>query len=635
MVNQEESDAPLEIFGVHRRESEPPTFDADIEAVLRSWPPTEQEATKARLLGRLSSETEPIVFERAVELLVEPSPLREALGLALLDGLIERAAPSSDVRAGYVAASALAGAAALLLPEDRQGRRLTMALLLRDAPSDVDTTWAQAAVQAAGTAYAHWRETTLREALLQSLQNLQSHPAAGQDAVVELAHGALLDALAAGDRATLEMHLAEAETGFASAALAEEDRVDAELMKRVVATIRAFDLGGDLNQVKANAESALEQWRERGLYANPGSVSPVARRATEALWGRLISRLPELAGLTDSPVWTRGAEAVELLVDALEAATAISGEGDVQFQAEKLVLPRIEGSFARNLGQRQMLAAVLAEEDLSEQQKAAISTLLQRAEVASEPDGETVASVLGAEVASIEEKLGSEAFEAFRRKAEPLLARRSPEARDAQWLEVFDATLTALDGAPDFSSDRRQEISNLIADLLNFLKRCIQARLDFGGGLLRYLGDPDAKENQMADHLRSHLEDSAGWTVESEVPEEGAGGRIDLKVVMGADRFVIECKRNHSSTSRTSVGQYLAQTERYLGVSLRVAALAILDLSSKDGGVAPALDNSVWVTDTPTLPDRPGSSRKIVCFVVPGNRAATPSLIGRGAAKEV
>ena len=259
--------------------------------------------------------------------------------------------------------------------------------------------------------------------------------------------------------------------------------------------------------------------------------------------------------------------------------------------------------------------------------------LLQRTTAASQPDGETIANVLGAEVRTLEEQLGTEAFDSFRKKAEPLLVKQSHESRDAQWLEVYETTLAGLEGAPDFSSDRRQEISDLVADLLTFLKRCLQARLGFGNGVLRYLGDPDAKESQMVDHLRSHLEDSADWTVEAEVPEEGAGGRIDLKVLMGADRFVIECKRDHSPTSQTSVGQYLAQTERYLGVSLRVAALAILDLTPKDSGVAPTLDNSVWVAETPIHPDRPGPARRIVCLVVPGNRAATPSQVGRKAAR--
>lgn len=135
----------------------------------------------------------------------------------------------------------------------------------------------------------------------------------------------------------------------------------------------------------------------------------------------------------------------------------------------------------------------------------------------------------------------------------------------------------------------------------------------------------------MADHLRSHLEDVADWAVDSEVPDEDLGGRIDLRVAMGADRFVIECKRDASPVSKETVGEYLAQTERYLGISLRVAAPVVLDLTPKDTRPAPTLDSCAWVSEISPPAHKSGSPRKVACFVVPGNRAVTPSQAGRKA----
>ncbi len=633
-MSPEELEGLPEIFGVHQRNSDRLPLDTVLAGLIEDWPPSDSDAVKADLLDAVKTEQEPVVFEPAVEILVGSKDLRQLLGVDLVDALIQRATPSDRPREGYMAAIALTGLATILLPDDLEGRRLNAAVLLRDAPVDVDVAWAQAAVQVAGLAYAHW-DDSLRESLRTALERLAKHPEAGSDAEAEQAYTALFDAVAATDRAKLESALETAETRFAAVARVDEERIDARLMTQVVSVIRSFGFGGDPASIEATAKDALQLWRERGMYGRPEALPRIARQAAEAAWGRLVDALAQTAGFLDAPIWVRGADAVGLLVDAVETAAAVPMAPGNREGAQGIVVPRIEDSLARNMWQRRMVAAVLDEEGLGGEQNDIALELLENASGAADSTiSDSILDVLGEDAEPLRTALGAEGFKKFCEKAQLRLNARSPQNRDGQWIETYNSILASLQESPDFDSDRRQRISDLIGDLLSFLKRCIQAQLNFGSGHLKYLGDPEAKEGEMADHLRSYLEDIAEWSVSSEVPEEGAGGRVDLRVAMGADRFVIECKRDGSPVTQESVGKYLAQTERYLGASLRIAALVILDLTPKNAGAAPSLDNSAWVSEVPPPSGRPGAPRKVVCFVVPGNRAATPSEIGRGAARK-
>jgi hypothetical protein len=63
-------------------------------------------------------------------------------------------------------------------------------------------------------------------------------------------------------------------------------------------------------------------------------------------------------------------------------------------------------------------------------------------------------------------------------------------------------------------------------------------------------------------------------------------------------------------------------------VSLRVSALAILDLSDKSKGHARGLDDSVDVHPIEAQ-DENTTTRHVVTVIVPGNREKTPSEVGK------
>lgn len=609
------------------------TVDTTVEALLERWPPGDPEAARSWLLELLEHGNEPMAFERSVGLLLNHQGARGLLGDALVDVMLRRAAPRDDPREAYMAAVALEALVSLLLESDAGSRRLDAAVLLRDAHVGADVAWAQAAARMAGLAYAHWNDHTLRAALKQSLDTLGAHDVAGGDAAVERAHVQLLDALDAPDREALQARLRDAEQQFVDVAAAEADRIDADLMANVLQAVRGFGLGGDVDGIAASSARAQEMLRERALYGRPEALPALSRRGAEAAWARLVDTLAELAPPLDTALWTNGARTVNLLLEAIEASAAVRVAPGQSGDVTAAVVPRIDATLVRNLAHRQMLASVIEREEIEPQRRDAALTLLERV---SDPPGdagpdEALAALLGADLDTFEETLGPEIVARVRERATMLLPARV-KARDVQWHEAYEQILDDLAEAPDFAGGHAGPLRSLIADMLDFVSYCSRYQLNFGGEILKYLGEANAHESRMADHLTSWLETVGGWSVSSEVPNEGSGGRVDVRVALGADRFIIECKRDKMPAAKGTVDPFLAQADRYLGTSLRVGGVAILDLSPKNVGPVRGLDTSAWVAEVPAA-DPAGPSRKIVCLVIPGNRGATPAVVGKNTSK--
>jgi hypothetical protein len=445
--------------------------------------------------------------------------------------------------------------------------------------------------------------------------------------MVERGHVAVVDALEAEEPDQLWRQLEVAERRFGEAAETEDERMDATFMAAIVRALRSFGLGGSADVAASAAAEAREALRERGLYGRPEALPILSRRASEAAWMRLVDRLEQLAPELDQPLWVRGAEVVNLLLEAIELSRAVRLAPGAELDVSAAVVPRIEAPLVRNLDQRRMLAQVLAREQLPDKRRQAAAELLER--VGEIPKGggpeDPLEAVLGADEAG----RAAQMFDAgtLGRLRSAIFVR---PARDAQWTERYDRILGDLDGSPDFASELRVQIEALIADLLDFLSLCLRYELKFASGSLAYLGKPNAVEQQMADHLVMFLE--RNWTVHTEVRHEGGGGRVDVRVALGPDRFIIECKRDQQPAAAGALDPYLAQADRYLATSLRIAGLAVLDLSDKKTGAVRGLDQSVWVADMPPA-DPAAPTRKIISLIVPGNRPSTPSAVGKATAR--
>jgi hypothetical protein len=609
------------------------TLDQDVGVVLAGWPGADHAASAAWVLDAVATCRDPSAFEQIVEMLAEHGHVSDDLGVRLVDALLARARPAQDSASAYVAAVAVEDAAARLLAEDLDGRRLDLVTRLRDgAAADTDAAWAQAVARTAGLLYAHWRDASLRGPLRAVVHQLGAHPEAGGDAGTEDAHIALLDALEATELEAAHDGLADAERRFSDLATEDEERVDAAFYASVVRAVRAFGLGGDPSVVAEAAASARDIGSERALYGRSDALPLFSRRSAEAMWGRLTETLATLSNDLDEPVWIHGARTVSLMAEAIQASRCVSVAPGRAGSADPIVIPRIESRLARGLEQRRILELVLLRDEIAPELRDEASALLTSVSVPPKADGpeDALENVIGADTAQqIADAIGPEAAQRLR---DQLAQASRGRERDSQWHGTYKSLLASLDGHPDFVAPHRVKLEAIVADLLDFYTFCTRYQLNFADGLLAYLGKADAKEAAMADHLVMYLQ-MAGWSVQSEVPNEGSGGRVDVRVSLNAsDRFVIECKRDKQPVAATTIDPYLAQTDRYLTTSVRIGALAILDLSDKSTGSVRGLDTSVWINDVPAA-DPVGPARKVVTVVVPGNRAATPSTVGKATAR--
>lgn len=610
-----------------------PALDQEVEVVLSTWPDGDHAPSAGWILDAVARCSDPSAFEAIVELLAAHGDVRDDLGVPLIDALLARARPAQDPVSACVAAIALEDTAARLLAEDVDGRRLDLVTRLRDgAGADTDAAWAQVVARTAGLLYAHWRDASLRGPLRAAVRELGAHPEVGGDATMEDAHIAVLDALEATELSAALDGLAEAERQLSNLAAEDEERVDAAFFAAVVRTVRAFGLGGDGAVVADAAARARDIGSERALFGRSDAIPVFSRRSTEAMWGRLTDTLATLSTDLDEPVWIHGARTVSLMAQAIQASRSVAVAPVRTGSADLIVVPRIESRLARGLEQRRILDQVLRRHAIASELRDEAAALLARVNDLSNADGpeDALANVIGADTArQIAEAIGPEATQHLRHQLAQ--ASRGRE-RDSQWHGIYASLLVGLEGHPDFDGLHRINIEAVVADLLDFYTLCTRYELNFADGLLAYLGKPDAKEAAMADHLVMYLQ-TAGWSVQSEVPHEGSGGRVDVRVNFGtADRFVIECKRDTQPVAATTIDPYLAQTDRYLTTSLRIGALAVLDLTDKRTGPVRGLDTSVWINDVPAA-DPVGPARKVVTVVIPGNRAATPSAVGKATSR--
>lgn len=522
----------------------------------------------------------------------------------------------------------------LLLTADPHGLRLDFALAIRDATVDTDAAWALAAARCAGLADAHWDEPTLRSALRHGLRVLSDHPDAAIDARIESAHCDVLDGLSADTHSDLLDRLDTAADRFVAAAAAEEGRPDALLMASCLRGLLAFARGAPHATVAAFGAEAEGCLRERALYGIPAAIEPASRRVQEAAWAQLVDSLVEAQRVRTTTWWGDSAAAAKSLVEAIRASRTVRAAPAAGPRACAVVTPAITAGLVDRLEHRRLLAAAIEQATLPDDLAADATALLESAEteLAQPLLSDAVTNALGADLAH---RLRDRLEETEMAELDRAVASASTPApsRDAQWQEAYARALDSIGDAPDLTGPHGPTIRRIIANLIDFVAQRLTFSLASHGGALAYLGKSNALEREMADDLAVFLRFYCGHEVDVEVPNEGDGGRVDVRVRVGEDRFVIECKRLPKVNDDALQGP-LAQTGRYLHVSLRIAALAVLDLSDKSTGHSRGLDSSV---DAHRLPAVDGTTidRYAICIVIPGNRGSTPSVVGRDSARKI
>lgn len=599
-----------------------------LQALVDAYARDPASADPDAIAEAIKRDDDPLGFEQAIETLLAVSgPIEEQTRATIFGALLARSAPTSDPRRAYGAAVAMEAALQLALVDETGAMRLNFVASIRDAPADSDAAWALAASRCLGLAHTHFAEPSLRAVLRNTLRVLTEHPDAATDAAVELARAQMTDAFEADTIDGMIAGLDTAAANLAAVAQVEEGRTDAILLVNCLLGLVAFARNAPAETVAAHAAHARGALHERALYGWPSAVPVAFRRAEEALWWELVDALASAQEARHLPHWGDSARAARALADAARAsrtvrvAPAARGPRDI-------VAPALAAGIAERHAHHATLAAAIEQRALPDEVSTEVAALLK--DIDTEPNErglDGIGDVLGADlVQRMQRVLDAEDFSLM---AEAIRVAGPPRRqRDAQWNEVFDQVLEGLAEAPDLAGAHREEIHAVVAGLIDFVSMCLTHELGYQGGALAYLAEPDAKEARLSDHLHGWLTANAGLPVDREVPNQGFGGRTDVRVVIGSgDRFVVECKRERSITDQTIQG-HLAQIGRYTGVSLRVSGLAILDLSDKSKGHVRGLDASVGVHRiAPSAHEV--AARHVIILVVPGNRKATPSEVNQ------
>jgi hypothetical protein len=597
--------APAELGG--------PDADAVVAALAQAWAEGREEWPLEIALGILREASDPIGFEGSVLEIAQAPEFADALGNQLGEVLVARAGRRDNEQQAYIAGAALQHAVAALSADGTEPLlRLRVVELIANLGPGEDGPFAIDAARAAGAAHDAWAEDALRAGLRHGLEQLSAHDFAAEDALVELAHARLLVALDAGAESEVLGGLADAEAMFNAVLERDSERVDARLHAAALRAVRAVAQGGSADVVKQSTAIARDCIAERSAYGGEESRGPLSRRGAEAHWWALCELLDQVAPQLSTDVWLNAGQVLPLMLEALELSRSQQITPFGAASLEKVIAPTIEAPFVRSSHARAQLARLLEEDatELSSEQREIALALLRDADPAP-PKGaspeEALEALIGADAAAtLETTLGPEFYERL----------------------IMDE----LENSPDYVGDTKNRLNELVGVLIDFVASRIDVERSGAQGRFAYLTKPDAKEDEMARDLVEHLQARFGTLVQTEVRGIGTG-RIDVLVKWGIDEFVIECKRDANPVPARTLDPYLTQTQLYLGTRTRIAGLAVLDLADKSTGPRRTLESSVWVVVREGA-DETESDRHIVCLLIPGNSAATPSQVGKNEAAE-
>ncbi|MEQ1716029.1 MAG: hypothetical protein ABL907_08610, partial [Hyphomicrobium sp.] len=200
------------------------------------------------------------------------------------------------------------------------------------------------------------------------------------------------------------------------------------------------------------------------------------------------------------------------------------------------------------------------------------------------------------------EQMGEEALSVSTQAQTPALVEQNSEliARLMSALSIeFDASLpdglrvtlqdwlNQIEGHADLrgNAGARIFVGQIVYFLLRFLHACTD-RASPADPLSRYLFERTADNFPLENALQQHfLAMLSGWMGPMGYEVRGvAGGRCDVVFSRGAERFVVEVKRELKDGSPDALfAAYGAQTEEYQNSSWRLGILLVLDLTREDG----------------------------------------------------
>ena len=492
---------------------------------------------------------------------------------------------------GYGARSQCLKAAMILAQSDRSLLRRLQADLLELDPSD-DGLFLRHAARVAGAVLAHDPSDDLRHVLI----GLADVPDATDEAAVELG----LDWLRTGlDATTPDAALdafGKARDWFARAEAATETRIDANLYRNCLDILVEFQAGksgeGLTGKVDAVLRSAFEYTAFLSMHdREPETASWLGAKDLERIgWSTLALRLESLADKVSRSAWLKVAVTMEEELLSIYSASRTMFSRDADGGLERVLRPKIAGTFGRELRSLNILEQWIDENAGSAMVGEAenLRNLVREAREDTARHRPTGAAAGSSPTAAIIERLPEPVRETVSARIEADALNLLDETVSRTVDDTLRSVIEALQANLDYQrADARKFFDVILGAVTRFVvSRYRLSTATFPGVAYlfnRDLQNPPLEEDLQHDFINHLLGTSLAEICTPEARDLG-GGRVDVLFTYRWIKTTSELKRSFPKrTPAALVDKYGPQAISYQGTNVSLAILMVLDLFDRRG----------------------------------------------------
>lgn len=617
------------ILAAREEIAQSPFLDVIASLAAEQHAPT---ALDVALLRGLEIATDAPSFRDAISILLESGSLAARIGAQAREALVSRVAERRVEKQPLIAAYALEGLLRLSL--ETKVAPFQLLTLLDGIRADDDGLFAFHAARLVGVANDHWVFEQLQDALVRLLGNEEAEP----QAAFELGLLFLKKGLESQSLPTCLEFLENANIYFQRAIDAGDCREDAMAYSALMAVIVGFAKDMPHEALRVSVDGLERAVFNRSALID-SSLLPAWTRPRldgELEWAALARMTRSVAEDLSRPSWSKAHQVLGQVLAVYDAdRTLRAGAG-----LAGLVRPRIERAFICERGLLAHLDDVLDDDEWTSEYKPA-ATLLQAAvrSILRGNHSPSIANNSGLFPNVPSDLINDPAFlmlpQGFACKLESFFRAQSEVLESPNhpvFQEIIGTILPGLHANSPYSGESGRDFDLLLKQIITFCAdRLDVSRKGWGGDRVHYLFKSDANECDLQDDLRQFLQGNLGWVsnIQFEVDSIGAG-RIDLAVLFGMRRFIIELKRESANASRENLRRYLAQSTAYQATNVRLGFLGVLDMIPRTGP-APTLAENFWLETY--CPEGQSLHRTVVVFRVPGNLEAPSTFSKKKSAK--
>ncbi|WP_168565082.1 hypothetical protein [Crateriforma spongiae] len=529
-------------------------------------------------------------------------------------------------------AAALDGGLRLVAVDPRRRHGFIDTLLKVDVlASPVFSRWFAKIV---GVVHSFWPDESLKSIL----ELCSTIPESADEATFELAMSSFASGMACVSPTDAKNEFTHARKLFVAAEKSPGERPDAVMYALCLQILIDFY---ELQEVR-QSDSATTQLAQHlvalNLYHRSESDPPWlrARTAESILWQKLVDKLMSLDTSLSEPGWFEPAAIIENeLMPIYRASRAILRRNELG-GIESLIQPRIVGCISDNASFAHVLKTWLRQNQ-SHKDAAAVSELLTQVADAignNQPrvlhsarmQGQAVANFLAQTRLSCDDQ---------KRLGEVFMSTLGTWQRSftSAQVSVLCNCIKSIEVHPDYQGN--PDVRDLCNSITLWLTGFASTRLEWTKGdepALKYLFKSDDGKKPLEFELQRDFVQFLTSCVPGtkiEVTNVG-GGRADVYVQLGAEKLVVEVKRESIDCSFDGLtAAYAGQTFDYQNTSSRLGFMLVLDQTDRGGAAMHLSDLFKVIQMTRANESQP---RSILIVKIPGERLSPSGLSKKGKA---